>query len=182
VVHAAQVDLFVNYDCDLQAANLFERTVRGLARVVRMGDPGPGMLHMAGPVVNVNAAARPRPHVLAADVALAVVRALDAWAEPLKASHPSPSLEVSRLCCPCLYRYRFIFGCPLPADSGAGLAAAVHCLRQCRIGYAILSQSVWVGPPMNVQTGIPLHLTVCAFDGAFWLFSSARSHSCSVKH
>lgn len=91
VVHAAQVDLFVNYDCDLQAANLFERTVRGLARVVRMGDPGPGMLHMAGPVVNVNAAARPRPHVLAADVALAVVRALDAWAEPLKASHPSAS-------------------------------------------------------------------------------------------
>ncbi|KAK9904753.1 hypothetical protein WJX75_001787 [Coccomyxa subellipsoidea] len=80
------VDLFVNYDCDLQAANLFERTVRGLARVVRMGDPGPGMLHMAGPVVNVNAAARPRPHVLAADVALAVVRALDAWAEPLKES------------------------------------------------------------------------------------------------
>lgn len=82
----SQVDLFVNYDCDLQAANLFERTVRGLARVVRMGDPGPGMLHMAGPVVNVNAAARPRPHALAADVALAVVRALDTWAQPLKAS------------------------------------------------------------------------------------------------
>ncbi len=78
------MDLFVNYDCDLQAANLFERTVRGLARIVRMGDPGPGMLHMAGPVVNVNAASRPRPHSLAADVALAVIRSLDAWAEPLK--------------------------------------------------------------------------------------------------
>ncbi|BDA49435.1 probable Brefeldin A-inhibited guanine nucleotide-exchange protein [Coccomyxa sp. Obi] len=80
------VDLFVNYDCDLQAANLFERTVRGLARTVKAGDPGPGMLHMAGPVVNVNVAQRPRPHVLAADVALAIINALDAWAEPLKES------------------------------------------------------------------------------------------------
>ncbi len=84
MVFNGQVDLFVNYDCDLQAANLFERTVRGLARTVKAGDPGPGMLHMAGPVVNVNAAQRPRPHVLAADVALAIIHALDAWAEPLK--------------------------------------------------------------------------------------------------
>lgn len=31
---APQVDLFVNYDCDLQAANLFERIVRGISRVI----------------------------------------------------------------------------------------------------------------------------------------------------
>lgn len=79
-----QVDLFVNYDCDLQAANLFERTLRGLARVVRAGEASPGMLHAMGPVVNVNAAGRPKPYQLAADVALLVVRALDAWAGPLK--------------------------------------------------------------------------------------------------
>ena len=84
------MDLFVNYDCDLQAANLFERTLRGLARVVRGGECTPGMLHAMGPVVNVNAAARPKPHQLAADVALRVIRALDAWADPLKVA-PSSS-------------------------------------------------------------------------------------------
>ena len=84
-----QVDLFVNYDCDLQAANLFERTLRGLARIVRGGESAPGMLHAMGPVVNVNAAARPKPHQLAADVALWVIRALDTWADPLKVSTPT---------------------------------------------------------------------------------------------
>jgi hypothetical protein len=79
-----QVDIFVNYDCDLQASNLFERTLRGLARIVRAGDAAPGMLHAMGPVVNVAAANRPKPHQLAADVTLLVVHALDNWAEPLK--------------------------------------------------------------------------------------------------
>lgn len=79
-----QVDIFVNYDCDLQASNLFERTLRGLARIVRAGDAAPGMLHAMGPVVNVAAANRPKPHQLAADVTLLVVHALDSWAEPLK--------------------------------------------------------------------------------------------------
>ena len=79
-----QVDIFVNYDCDLQASNLFERTLRGVARIVRAGDAAPGMLHAMGPVVNVAAANRPKPHQLAADVALLVVHALNAWAEPLK--------------------------------------------------------------------------------------------------
>ena len=79
-----QVDLFVNYDCDLQAANLFERTLRGLARIVRAAEASPGVLHAVGPIVNVNAAARPKPYQLAADVALLIVRALDTWADPLK--------------------------------------------------------------------------------------------------
>ena len=30
------VDLFVNYDCDLNAANLYERLVRGLSRIVQV--------------------------------------------------------------------------------------------------------------------------------------------------
>ncbi len=79
-----QVDLFVNYDCDLQAANLFERTLRGLARIVRAGEASPGVLHAVGPIVNVNAAARPKPYQLAADVALLIIQALDEWADPLK--------------------------------------------------------------------------------------------------
>lgn len=89
-----QVDLFVNYDCDLQAANLFERTLRGLARIVRGGESAPGMLHAMGPVVNVNAAARPKPHQLAADVALWVIKALDTWAEPLKVCTRSQILPI----------------------------------------------------------------------------------------
>jgi len=86
------VDLFVNYDCDLQAANLFERTLRGLARIVRAGESVPGMLHAMGPVVNMNAASRPKPYQLAADVALLVIRALDSWADPLKVRRPCISI------------------------------------------------------------------------------------------
>ena len=68
-----QVDLFVNYDCDLQAANLFERTVRGLSRAAR----GRGAASL-GP----GAGFRARKLALAA--LLGLLGALDAWAEPLK--------------------------------------------------------------------------------------------------
>jgi brefeldin A-inhibited guanine nucleotide-exchange protein len=32
-----QVDLFVNYDCDLEGANLFERMVTALVRIAQTG-------------------------------------------------------------------------------------------------------------------------------------------------
>ena len=32
-VHALQVDLYINYDCDMNAANVYERSVKGLAVV-----------------------------------------------------------------------------------------------------------------------------------------------------
>lgn len=35
------VDLFVNYDCDLQASNLFERTVQALSKLAQQLDPEP---------------------------------------------------------------------------------------------------------------------------------------------
>ena len=46
-----QVDLFVNYDCDLQAANLFERTTRALCRTVRAAPahPSPAALTLPAP-------------------------------------------------------------------------------------------------------------------------------------
>lgn len=34
-----QVDLFINYDCDLQAANLYERTSKVLSELAVLGDP-----------------------------------------------------------------------------------------------------------------------------------------------
>ena len=94
----------MNYDCDLQAANLFERTLRGLARVARLGDTWPGCgggggnagagalargesgAAAAAAAVGGNAAgagARPRAAAAAAEVVLEVVAALRAWAEPL---------------------------------------------------------------------------------------------------
>lgn len=56
------------------------------------------MLHMAGPVVNVNAAQQPPPRALAAEVALAIIKALDAWAEPLK-------VRWSSLDIPCIFKH-----------------------------------------------------------------------------
>ncbi len=80
----------MNYDCDLQAANLFERTLRGLARVVRSADSWPGCAGGGGASALASAAAsaaavpqRPRMAALAAAVALEVVAQLQAWAEPL---------------------------------------------------------------------------------------------------
>ena len=34
------VDVFVNYDCSLQAANLFERSMRALARLAALPEAG----------------------------------------------------------------------------------------------------------------------------------------------
>ena len=35
------VDLFVNYDCSLQAANLYERTVKAIKRLMQLAEPNP---------------------------------------------------------------------------------------------------------------------------------------------
>ena len=48
---AAQVDLFVNYDCDLQAANLFERTIRALCRTVRAAPAHPNPTALSLPAL-----------------------------------------------------------------------------------------------------------------------------------
>ena len=96
----------MNYDCDLQAANLFERTLRGLARVVRLGSEArPGGPALPPPsAAGGNAAGQParrqRPSAAAAEVALAVVHQLRAWAEPLmvRRAHAPPQ-QFLRACC-----------------------------------------------------------------------------------
>ena len=35
-----QVDLFINFDCDLQSINLYERTAKALSHLAEFGDPG----------------------------------------------------------------------------------------------------------------------------------------------
>ncbi|KAG2495708.1 hypothetical protein HYH03_006308 [Edaphochlamys debaryana] len=77
------VDLFVNYDCDLRAPNLFERTVQALARLSTRAEldgppqpPGPRQADTARQLSGVRDAAL--------RCLLATVGCLDAWAAPLK--------------------------------------------------------------------------------------------------
>jgi len=70
------VDIFVNYDCNLQAANLFERTVKLLAKYVQLG---------TGSSSNpLPAAAVPKARSVALKALLAAVKSMDTWAGPLK--------------------------------------------------------------------------------------------------
>lgn len=68
------VDLFVNYDCDLQAANLFERSMKGLSKLLKKG-----------PTSSVFAAQQAsKARDVALDSVLAMLKSLNTWAEPLK--------------------------------------------------------------------------------------------------
>lgn len=72
------VDLFVNYDCDLQAANLFERSMKGLSKLLKKG-----------PTSSVFAAQQAsKTRDVALDSVLAMLRSLNMWAEPLKVRRP----------------------------------------------------------------------------------------------
>lgn len=68
------VDIFVNYDCNLQAANLFERTVKLLAKYVQLPVHG-------GPLP---AAMVPKARAEALKGLLGAVKSMDTWAGPLK--------------------------------------------------------------------------------------------------
>lgn len=74
-----QVDLFVNYDCDLQAANLFERTLRGISKIIRRTENAAlGQMFGSAPQ------GPSRAKALALQALLAILQSLDAWAEPMK--------------------------------------------------------------------------------------------------
>ena len=68
------VDIFINYDCNLQAANLFERTVKLLAKYVQLPVYG-------GPIP---AAMVPKARSEALKGLLGAVKSMDTWAGPLK--------------------------------------------------------------------------------------------------
>ena len=95
----AQVDLFVNYDCDLQAANLFERLVRGLSKVVQqapnpnapLGGPGSAPQGAAGAVL----ASHLKPRDAAMGALLALIASLDVWAAPLQARSASTPMSLN---------------------------------------------------------------------------------------
>lgn len=72
-------DLFVNYDCNLQASNLFERTLKGVARVIQAAPHPPSQPY-------VLAAAPTAESIRDAAVAtlLLLLKTLDERAQPLK--------------------------------------------------------------------------------------------------
>ena len=76
------VDLFVNYDCDMQAANLFERSVNGLSKLLRRSPPSS--------LFATQQAQKSRD--VALDAVLSILKSLDQWAEPLK-------VRSALLCC-----------------------------------------------------------------------------------
>lgn len=71
------VDLFVNYDCDMQAANLFERSVNGLSKLLQRSPPSS--------LFATQQAQKARD--VALDAVLSILKSLDTWAEPLKVSY-----------------------------------------------------------------------------------------------
>lgn len=68
------VDLFVNYDCDLQAANLFERSMKGLSKLLRRGPSTAPFSSQQGS----------KAREVALESVLSILKSLDKWAEPLK--------------------------------------------------------------------------------------------------
>lgn len=71
------VDLFVNYDCDLQAANLFERSMKGLSKLLRRAPT-------TAPFSSPQAA---KAREVALEAVLSILKSLDKWADPLKVSY-----------------------------------------------------------------------------------------------
>ena len=70
------VDLFVNYDCDLQAANLFERSMKGLSKLLRRGQSSSSALFSSQQAL--------KAREVAIEAVLAILKSLDKWAHPLK--------------------------------------------------------------------------------------------------
>ena len=73
------VDLFVNYDCDLQAANLFERSMKGLSKLLRRAPT-------TAPFSSPQAA---KAREVALEAVMCILKSLDKWADPLKVSYTS---------------------------------------------------------------------------------------------
>jgi len=74
------VDIFVNYDCNLQAANVFERTIKLLAKYVHIGTS----TGSSGGFNPLPAATVPKARAVALKALLAAVKSMDTWAGPLK--------------------------------------------------------------------------------------------------
>ena len=78
------VDLFVNYDCALQAANLYERTIKAIRRLMALPDAGPGA-PFPPPVAQ-------KLRATALKALLAAIKSLDTWAGPITSAAAAVAL------------------------------------------------------------------------------------------
>eukprot|EP00879_Flechtneria_rotunda_P005150 GHRR01005432.1.p1 GENE.GHRR01005432.1~~GHRR01005432.1.p1 ORF type:complete len:1373 (+),score=543.66 GHRR01005432.1:373-4491(+) len=81
------VDLYVNFDCDLQASNLYERTVQALSKLAQqydVDDGSRGTDKRSGPEAAAAAATAYGIRKEALSCCLQIVAALETWAKPLK--------------------------------------------------------------------------------------------------
>ena len=129
------VDLFVNYDCDLQAANLFERSMRGLSKLLKKGPPTS--------VFAGQQASKTRD--VALDALLAMLTSLNAWAEPLKVRSRSANVNAKckRVC-------RAFASCQLHMPVFASVSSSLQvwlqkCLQVCSYTCARKSARISVG-------------------------------------
>ena len=76
-------DLFVNYDCNLQASNLFERTLKGVARVIQAAPLPPAQPYAGGSAPSADAIRNTAVATL-----LLLLKTLDERAQPLKVHTP----------------------------------------------------------------------------------------------
>ena len=72
-------DLFVNYDCNLQSSNLFERTLKGVARVIQAAPSPP-----AQPYGSASPPTADSIRDTAVATLLLLLKTLDERAQPLK--------------------------------------------------------------------------------------------------
>lgn len=87
------VDIFVNYDCSLQAANLFERTVKVLCTLVTSKvkmEPPPPSSFLPSPSKGSSAG---NVQSLAFKALAVIVESLDTWAGPIKSTVATTSRE-----------------------------------------------------------------------------------------
>lgn len=86
------VDIFVNYDCSLQAANLFERSVKVLARIVTATSSSLSM----GIVTKKDERGifLRKTSNMALQALLEIIESLDTWAGPIKSAAAASAAEI----------------------------------------------------------------------------------------
>lgn len=129
------VDLFVNYDCDLQAANLFERSMKGLSKLLKKA-----------PSTSVFAAQQAsKTRDVALDAVLAMLKSLNAWAEPLKVRPGSANITANcKGVCKCVCRLSVVY-------------AIV-----CNCAYKLTNKSARISANVSVRVSASVSARACA--------------------
>jgi len=89
------VDIFVNYDCSLQSANLFERSVKVLARIVNATSSSLSM--GSGIKKDERGMFLQKTSNMALQALLAIIESLDTWAGPIKSAAAASAASAAEI-------------------------------------------------------------------------------------